>query len=112
MIFHGASIFGSATSCIVDSGTSMITVPTEDFNRFKTIIDVEWPEEEIYCLEGEYCYYLGKCSEIIPKLNHFEIQLGDDWVFSVAPEDYMVESKDENNTYYCFFGVFGDAQMS
>lgn len=88
----------------------MITVPTDDFKRFKTIIDIKWPKEEIYCAEGEYCYFLGKCSEFIPKLSHLEIQLGDDWLFSIAPEDYMIEQSDKNGTY-CFFGVFGDDSM-
>jgi len=54
LIFEGESIFtGAAKSCIVDSGTSMITVPNADFLKMKEQIDDKWPKEEIYCDVGE-----------------------------------------------------------
>lgn len=109
--FEGTSIFsGDASSCIVDSGTSMITVPVSDFNRFKAIIDAKWPDEEIYCQDGVMCFYYGKCAEFVPKLDHIKIQLGDNWIFSVAPEDYMIEEVDGNKTF-CYFGIFGDEKI-
>lgn len=87
----------------------MITIPNSDFKKMKAIIDAKWPNENIYCDEGEssFCLYDGKCAEFIPKLGHVKVQLGDNWVFSVSPEDYMVEEKGSNYTY-CYFGIMGN----
>lgn len=48
--FESTSFFSSTTTkAIVDSGTSMITVPTADFNKFKAILDSSYGNENIYC---------------------------------------------------------------
>lgn len=50
------------------------------------------------------CFFLGECSKVVDRLDPIKIQLGDDWDFSVAPEDYLIDYE-ENNDKYCILGM-------
>lgn len=50
MLYNKGSFFTSGTyKAIVDSGTSMITVPVAAFKQYKAMLDTLYPKEEIYC---------------------------------------------------------------
>ena len=40
-------------------------------------------------------------------MDHLKVQLGDNWVFSVPPKDYLIPVKDNNNKDACVVGISG-----
>ena len=55
------------------------------------MLDSDHSSEEIYCQKDTMCFYKSVCAPHFSKYKHIKIQLGDRWVFSVAPQDYMVD---------------------
>ncbi|CDW83707.1 eukaryotic aspartyl protease family protein [Stylonychia lemnae] len=108
IVFDESSILGSSTSkAIVDSGTSMITVPRDVFSKFKSTLDTSYSSEDISCDDQDMmCFYQGECKDYYSKFKHLKIQLGDRWVFTIPPQDYLVDQTIQGKQF-CFFGVFG-----
>lgn len=103
------SIFSSETKiAILDSGTSMMSMPFTDFNKFKKIYQAAYPGE-FTCLDKQnLCFFMSKCSNYLSKLDYIKIQLSDHWEYKVHPEDYTIDYEETQNgttLQFCIFGV-------
>lgn len=88
LMVEGESVFShETTKAILDSGTSFITVPSSDFkkiqrayqSRFSVIFNCQTTGG------APFCFFVENCEKTYTKLDHLQVQLGDDWQFSVPP---------------------------
>ena len=71
IIAEGGSIYSGETSkAIIDSGTSLITVPYKDFVELTESYKRNFVENKDYLcyLNYKICVFIGKCSAVAPRL--------------------------------------------
>ena len=72
VIAQDQSIFsGETNKAIIDSGTSLITVPYKDFVALASSYTSKFVEnvEYICYLDYKICLFLGKCASVAPRLD-------------------------------------------
>ena len=98
---------GTQNQAILDSGTSLITIPTLEFTEFMKIYSKRYFSYGFRCqLEPKLCFFMGKkCSEVRGKVDDIRIQLGGaSYDFSVPFEDYTIDFN-EKDVDYCIIGI-------
>jgi Eukaryotic aspartyl protease len=94
IIVENESIYSDKTSkAIIDSGTSLITVPYEDFQKLNKLYNSQFLVNYDYVCFEEYhiCVFAGKCSGWWNRLEPIKLQFSGDKVLTVPPEDYLTD---------------------
>ena len=82
-------IFKAAKNAILDSGTSLVVLPTEMFNDFRRVVS-----EGRQCGESTNFYYCSCASKLDFEPLYF---LLGDYEYRVEPQNYVVEGKKGRN---------------
>ena len=93
VLVENKSVFTKrAKLAILDSGTSLITLPSQEYEKIVDIYHTKFKTTDSFGCQTEpmLCYFRAKCSTITPKLKNLKFQLGDDYDFNVPPEDYTI----------------------
>jgi hypothetical protein len=81
----------SVSDAILDSGTSLITIPYNDFLSFSSKLKSK--HNDVVCEMGSIsaCYFERSCAHYFDSLDYIKVQLGDNYVYGVSPRDYLVD---------------------
>ncbi len=69
---------------------------------------MQWKKVDpsVYCTD-EFCYYVGNCTDIAPKLLPLKFKFADNFLYTIPPLEYLIDGEALEILGYCIFGVSG-----
>lgn len=98
--YNGVSFLVNANSAIVDSGTSLLAMPSADFNNLIGMMNTQIGG--LIC-EG-VCYSQLECSAIQPLVGELTFAFGTSATFVATPSQYLIDGSYFNNPNTCYLG--------
>jgi len=109
--FHGEDLIGEPTKAIINPGLPFIAAPIDEFELFKAKLKEAHPEQNLVCTRYDWCYFIGKCSELKKVVDplSFTFGTGDDTkTFTIPAESFMINDTDyRTNLTLCHLSVVG-----
>jgi Eukaryotic aspartyl protease len=101
--YGGSTIRNQAkTTCIVDTGTTLIAIPSADFEKLAR----KWMKDdnEVLC-SSELCYKIGTCNNLWKPIEPIEFKFADGFTFSIPSTMYLIDGSKWDTPGYCIFGI-------
>lgn len=103
-MFYDKSTFfsGEVTTCIMDTGTSLIALPNREFS----VLSRKWMNDYfgVQC-SSQICYAEGSCNYLAPKLKPLKFKFDEKKYFTLPPAEYLIRGEDMGVPGYCVFGI-------